>query len=435
MNCFIQRFSLCTLLLAFSTHGFSQGIQQLLNTPGLPASTTIQPAYLAPLMDGPLRISLDAGSQYQSTTIPMGWLNQDDSFLDDTEKNDLIGAIDGSEDLWSDFSGQLLVQKQIKGHNLSIGLRQVVDIKATLTGSNLAELALYGNASFQDQTKSGQEVQLLNSTTRQLQIGYGRSFGQHDQIRWGATLTGIQGASMSRFDLQHASLYTGPDGDSVLLEAAYESFNGTSGLGFSVGTGIEWKINSSLRAQAAISNLGLINWNGTGRSVDASFGTSGIDAGPLFSELFPLNDSLFRLDTLNQQFLPDPSEQSYTQRLLPQGHIGVGYRYQQLSLFGSVHWQAWLYNRIIPSAAISAMYGFGKAGEKESSGYDVFSIGGTLSTSQWQTFGVGAMAKGVLEIGDDFLTIYVMADQLQAYLMPDQGTSGSVRGGILYLLY
>lgn len=434
MNRFIQRFSLIIFLLVFSLTGFAQGYQQLLNNPGLPAATTIQPAYLAPLMEGALRISIDGGTRYQSTAIPLSWLNQEDQFLDETEKSDLLNAIDGREDIWSDFSGQLLIQKNIKGHRLSIGFSQIIDLKATVPNGELAELALYGNAGFQNQTKSGQDLQLINSTMRNLTLGYARTFGSSEQIRWGVNVSGIQGVNISQFDLQNASLYTGPDGDSILVQAAYENFNGNSGWGVSVATGVEWKINQSLRVNAAISNVGIVNWNGSGRSVNASFGTSGIDAGPLFRDLFPLNDSLFRLDTLNQQFLPDQTEQSYSQSLLPRGHIGVGYSYEQWDLFGAIHWQAWLGERVIPGASLSAMYSFQKT-STSSSPQDVFSIGLNFSTNQWQRLGLGAMAKGVISIGDDFITIYAMADQLQAYLSPENGTAGSVRGGILYLLY
>lgn len=434
MNRSIQRFSLIIFLLVFSINGFSQGYQQLLNNPGLPAATTIQPAYLAPLMEGPLRISIDGGTRFHSTAIPLSWVNQEDQFLDGTEKAQLLNAIDGREDLWSDFSGQILVQKNIKGHRLSIGFSQIIDLKATIPDEELAELALYGNAGFQNQTKSGQDLQLLNSTTRTLQLGYARTFGASEQIRWGVTVSGIQGVNISQFDLQNASLFTGPDGDSILLQAEYDNFNGTSGWGVAAATGLEWKINQSLRINAAISNIGLINWNGSGRSVSASFGTSGIDAGPLFQDLFPLNDSLFRLDTLNQQFLPDPTEQTYSQSLLPRGHIGVGYSYEQLDLFGAIHWQAWVGNRVIPGASLSAMYSFQKK-STYGSPQDVLSLGLNFSTNQWQQFGIGAMVKGVVPLGNDFITIYAMADQLQSYLTPDSGTAGSLRGGILYLLY
>lgn len=434
MNRFIQRFSLIIFLLVFSLTGFAQGYQQLLNNPGLPAATSIQPAYLAPLMEGALRISIDGGTRYQSTAIPLNWLNQEDQFLDETEKSDLLNAIDGREDIWSDFSGQLLIQKNIKGHRLSIGFSQNIDLKAAIPNGDLAELALYGNAGFQNQTKSGQDLQLMNSTMRSLTLGYARTFGSSEQIRWGVNVSGIQGVNISQFDLQNASLYTGADGDSILVQAAYENFNGNSGWGVSVATGVEWKINQSLRVNAAISNVGVVNWNGSGRSVNASFGTSGIDAGPLFRDLFPLNDSLFRLDTLNQQFLPDQTEQSYSQSLLPRGHIGVGYSYEQWDLFGAIHWQAWLGERVIPGASLSAMYSLQKT-STYGSPEDVFSVGLNFSMDQWQRPGLGAMAKGVLSIGDDFITIYAMADQLQAYLSPENGTSGSVRGGILYLLY
>lgn len=434
MNRSIQRFSPIIFLLVFSIHGFSQGYQQLLNNPGLPAATSIQPAYLAPLMEGALRISIDGGTSYQSTAIPLNWLNQDDQFLDETEKIQLLDAIDGREDLWSNLSGQILIQKNIKGHRLSIGFSQNIDLKATIPNGDLAELALYGNAGFQNQTKSGQDLQLLNSTTRNLQLGYARTFGASGQIRWGVNVNGIQGVNISQFDLQNASLYTGPDGDSVLLQATYGNFNGNSGWGFSAATGLEWKINQVLRVNAAISNLGMINWSGSGRSVNASFGTSGVDAGPLFRDLFPLNDSLFRLDTLNQQFLPDQTEQDYAQSLLPRGHIGIGYSYDQWDLFGAIHWQAWLGNAVIPAASLSAMYSFQKTTPSGIS-QDAFSLGLNFSTNQWQTLGLGAMAKGVIPVGDDFITIYAMADQLQAYLSPENGTAGSVRGGILYLLY
>lgn len=421
-------------MLVFTFQAFSQSYQQLLNNPGLPAATSIQPAYLAPLMEGPLRISIDAGTRFQSTAIPLGWLNQDDQFLDETEKNQLLNAIDGREDLWSDFSGQILLQKNIKGHRLSIGFRQTVGLKATIPNGDLAELALYGNAGFQNQTKAGQDLQLMNSTTRNLELGYARTFGSSDQIRWGINITGIQGVNMSQFDLQNASLYTGPDGDSILLQAEYSNFNGNSGLGISAATGLEWKINSNLRINAAISNLGIVNWDGSGRSVNASFGTSGIEAGPLFRDLFPLNDSLFRLDTLNQQFLPDQTEQSYSQSLLPRGHVGMGYSYDNWDFFGAVHWQAWLGEKVIPGASLSAMYSIQKT-SAYGSPQDVFSVGLNFSTNQWQSLGLGGMIKGMVPIGDDYLTIYAMADQLQAYLSPDKGTAGSVRGGIIYLLY
>lgn len=436
MNRSIQRFSLIIFLLVLSINGFSQGYQQLLNNPGLPAATSIQPAYLAPLMEGALRISIDGGTRFQSTAIPLSWINQEDQFLDGTEKAQLLDAIDGREDLWSNVSGQVFVQKNIKGHRLSIGFSQIIDLKATIPDGELAELALYGNAGFQNQTKSGQDLQLLNSTTRNLQLGYARTFGASEQIRWGVTLSGIQGVNISQFDLQNASLFTGPDGDSILLQAEYDNFNGASGWGIAAATGLEWKINHSLRINAAISNIGLVNWNGSGRSVSASFGTSGIDAGPLFQDLFPLNDSLFRLDTLNQQFLPDPTEQTYSQSLLPRGHIGVGYSYGQLDLFGAIHWQAWLGEKAIPGASLSAMYSFQKTSTYTyGSSQDVFSVGLNFSTNQWQRLGLGAMAKGVIPLGNDFITIYAMADQLQAYLTPENGTAGSLRGGILYLLY
>lgn len=434
MNRFIQRFSLTIFLLVFSLHGFSQGYQQLLNNPGLPVATSIQPAYLAPLMEGPLRISIDAGTRYQSTAIPLGWLNQEDQFLDETEKSQLLNAIDGREDLWSNFSGQIFLQKNIKGHRLSIGFSQIIDLKATIPNGELAELALYGNAGFQNQTKTGQDLQLLNSTIRNLQLGYARTFGSSEQIRWGINVTGIQGVNVSQFDLKDASLYTGPNGDSLLLQTSYENFNGNSGLGVAVATGLEWKINTNLRINAAISNTGLINWAGSGRTVNASFGTSGIDAGSLFRDLFPLNDSLFRLDTLNQQFIPDQREQSYTQSLLPRGHVGMGYSYDNWDFFGAIHWQAWLGERVIPGASLSAMYSLQKT-SASGSPQDVLSVGLNFSTNQWQSLGLGAMAKGVVQVGDDYLTIYAMADQLQAYFSPDQGTAGSIRGGILYLLY
>ncbi len=418
--------------------GYGQGDQLMIANSGLSASNPLQPAHLAPLGPGATRVGIDFGTHFFSTDIRYGWLDQPDQFLNEAEKSAIIDALAERSDLWVGAAGQVQVQRNIEGHRLSLGYRQGLDLKASIDGQDLARLVLNGNAPYQGQTLAGEDLRFQRVTTRELQLGYARAHGDREQFRWGIHFSGIQGISGQFFQVNPSSLYTGPDGDSVLLNADYEEFAGQSGWGFSGAAGVEYQINPMLRVQAALGNLGSIRWRGSGRMVDASFGSAGIEGGPLFRHVTSLNDSLFELDTLNQLFLPNRSEGSYVQRLLPRGHVAAAVRMNHWEVMGSVLFQQWLDGRVLPGASLSVMYGFFKEGGMAdiNSQMPFLRLGANLSMNQWQQFGLGAVARGFLHLADShFLSLYAMADQLQAWVMPQSGTAGSVRVGVMYVFW
>lgn len=431
MTHFFRRFSLTACLILGFVSVYTQDGQQLLNLPGFSASNIFQPAYMTPLGENVWRIGLDFGVSYLSNAIPSTWLNQEDGFIDATEKTQFLDAFSERTDLWSSINGQVQVQREWNGNTFSLGYRQGFDLKATIPGEDLPQLILNGNAGYQGQTKNGSDLIFQNINTRSLQLGYARTFGPDDQIRWGIMVSPLQGINGTFLDINQASLYTGPAGDSVFLAANYDTFDATSGFGISLNTGVDWKLNDVLRISAGVNNLGFLNWQGNSRQVNASFGTAGVDAGPLFRDLFPLNDSLFRLDTLNQMFLPDAEAAEFRQNLLPSFFAGIGANLGQINLFGAVRWQQWLDGRTIPSAFLSGIYRFGA---KEGASSYRYRVGLTFSSDPWQALGIGAMGSAAVPIGESWITVFVVADQLNGYLSPDTGTRSSVRGGVVVML-
>lgn len=432
MTYLLRRFSLTACLICACAFGYSQDGQQLLNLPGLSASNVYQPAYMTPMGENIWRVGIDFGGNYFSNSIPSAWLNQEDGFIDEAEKTQFLDAFSERSDIWSSVNGQLQIQREWKGNTFSLGYSQGFDLKATIPGGDLPELILNGNAAYQGQTKDGADLVFQNSNTRSLQLGFARAFGPNDQIRWGIMVNPIQGINGTFLDVNQASLYTGPAGDSLFLAADYETFDATSGFGVSLNTGIDWKVNDVLRISAGVNNLGWVNWQGNSRVVNASFGTGGVDAGPLFRDLFPLNDSLFRLDTLNQMFLPDSEAGEFRQNLLPSFFAGLGANLDQIDLFGAVRWQQWLDGRTLPAAFLSGSYSFGRLNDEGP--FYKYRIGLNLSSDQWQAFGIGAMGSAAFPVGDTWITVFAVADQLNGYLSPESGTASSVRGGIMIVL-
>ena len=111
----------------------------------------------------------------------------------------------------------------------------------------------------------------------------------------------------------------------------------------------------------------------------------------------------------------------------------MGFHQGPVRIFGAFHLQQWMGGEYLPSGSLSAMYGISKSSD---SSVDVASFGLNVSSSRWQAFGFGAMAKGVISIGENqFVTLYLMADHLQGLVTPDTGRALSVRGGLLYVIW
>ncbi len=433
MNATCQRLTILVVCVILPLLGRSQDIQQMIALPGLTAGTTAQPAHLAPLAEGVFRVGIDGGTQYHSTAFPYGFLSQPDGFLDEAEKLNWIAALSDRNDFRSTSGGQIQIQTKFRGHSLSLGYAQNIDLAAVVRGNELAELALMGNVAFQGQTVTGQGVALQLGRSQQLQLGYARSWGKEGQLRTGIHLGLIHGMNFQSFQLEELNLYTALDADSVSLQTAYQLFEGNNGWGAAATLGIDWKITPQWHVEAAAGNVGGIRWNGEGREVDAFLGTAGIDGGPLFRNILPLSDSLFRLDTLNELFLPAMVAASQTQQLLPRGHVGLRYTLPHWNFFGAFHWQYALQSRVIPTGAVSVQYLFTEAAHPD---IELAALGIHLSSSPWQALGLGAMARGRIRLNDQrFLMLYVMADHLQGWVLPEEGRAVSLRGGIQYVIW
>lgn len=420
----------CMACFALTGLAVAQSPRQILLPSAYPAQMTVHPAMLASMAEGVIRVGVDGQFQFANTAVPFSWFDQADGFLDTDDKNTLIDGIQGRERLFSELGGQVQVQYgHSTGTAFSVGYAQWQTIAGSLADADLARVALNGNASYQGQTLAGENAYFSQTRHQELQLGMAKALGL--KVHLGAQLALINGQSGRFAELTSFSLYTGPLGDSVRLAANYLDRIGEQAWGGHLALSGTWLISDRLNLEAGVHQLGFLRWQGTERTADASYGTSGLDGGPLFDNLFPFSDSLFRLDSLTQLFLPDPVDASWTRNFLPQAFVGVRWKSDNFKALALLQGQSWPDGQWVPTVSLSALY---QVNKPKDSYYELGSIGLSMSSSPWQPLGLGIMAKGVIPVvANQYVHLFVFADDLQGWVL-SSGRAASVRAGLMYVI-
>lgn len=378
----MTRFILSTILLVASQIGFAQRDLMVYGFQNLPQSNLINPAFTP---DGNVIIGLPAISnfQFQFSNSAFSYDKVIDSDNDQRVLNlnnfynslDDINSIEVNQEAQIAYLG-IKINDQI---SFNFSASQVGRVSLTYP-KTIFELLLKGNGNYIGETMSFDDL-LVNATTYN-SYNFGMNYAVNEKLSVGGRvkfLSGIANINTENFDLE---LYTDEltydwtfSGNARINTAGitsaditYEDFlpqNGkNSGWGFDIGA--NYQINEKISVNAALNNVGAINWNSNveNYTFDLKSTTfSGIDLSGFVQEQIDTADNAVSVnsletfrDSLTHNFGIDTLNENYKTKLVPRIYLGGRYE-----MFEKHHFTATLYAEFTESVnnyAISLGYQF-----------------------------------------------------------------------------
>lgn len=246
--------------------------------------------------------------------------------------------------------------------------------------SELIKLIYYGNAAFIGETVDLKQTGLQAAHYREFALGYSRKI--NGQWSAGIRLKYLYGMGNIQTKPAALSIRTDPNDYSLLINNDYvvntalignddsgnsQSDNSSSAesssiedyllkqknYGFAFNAGISYKLNNHWSFNAAVVDIGSIQWKSHVKNYTASRGNysfSGIDLDRFIND----SDATVKevLDSIGQSFQPTETSNSYKTPLAGRGIISATYQYNTKTQFSFLLQGRRLYNQFLPSASI-----------------------------------------------------------------------------------
>ncbi len=326
---------LLTLSFLFQVCVGQQGLQLSLDR-HIPASQWFQPANIAKQDYQSLQIHAFGDLWLSNNQFTIGSLIKGGNFISETTKNDIIGQLKDDNHYQQGYSLGGSININVGNRPLLISFSYQDPFYIQTDDSITAGLIFRGNAPYAGQEITDQDVAIRSITYATIGVGtaweMGKwTFGVHPKFIWGRRANIIE-------DLQY-TLFTSENGGLISLQADYDAFgtlSGDRGWGVELDAGLLYEPKEGWILEAAIRNVGWIQWEGSqsNNSVDVNY--EGIIWDNFLQGGGTNNLSLG--DTLQTLFFPDSVRANYT--LPSPGVVMLGSSIKlnaQDMIFASIH--------------------------------------------------------------------------------------------------
>lgn len=296
--------SLCLWLFvhtAFAQTGFALRFQ-----PQQVGATYWQPALLAQQQsNGGLQFGVDADYSLGTNSLPFNLLQFTDTFLEQGEKDRIIGELNSNNQLRAGFMLGAQAQFSLKGLPISLSYRRQQSIFFQVPSPQTLALVLNGNRPYAGTPITDENVRFQNLHWNE--YGIGTAFSG-DKLDFGFRVKLLQGKTFNQLQRLDYSFFTKSDGTAIDISADYEAFSfdpnqGNWGVG--VDLGLLYKASEKLQLGISANNISRIWWKGSQFENQVAFNYEGIEIGSLLN--LNLNDinEFFVIDTVQALFVPD----------------------------------------------------------------------------------------------------------------------------------
>ncbi|MEL6590497.1 MAG: DUF5723 family protein [Bacteroidota bacterium] len=299
-------FLLASGLMLFSQVLWAQTGFALRFQPKQVGSTHWQPALLPQQQaEGGVSFGFDGDYSLGTNSLPFNLLQFTDTFLEQGEKDRILGELGTNNQLRAGFMLGGRVHFNLGKVPLSVSFRRQQNIFFQIPNAQTLGLVLNGNRPYAGSPVSDENVRFQNLQWDEYGIGTG---WKNDKVSLGLSLKLLQGNFFNQMQRLNYSFLTALDGTSIDISADYEAFSfdqTQNHFGIGVDAGILFQANDRLQIGLSAVNLSRIWWRGSQFNNQVSFFYEGIEIGSLLNvNLQDIND-FFVVDTVQALFVPD----------------------------------------------------------------------------------------------------------------------------------
>lgn len=411
--------------LLFTHVSYSQSGLNIQFAPNEINAQFYQPAYLAENNFENFGVGVGAEYGLGANTLTINNIFMTDNFINQDEKDRLVGRMDDDNRLRINFDQSLIANFESFGQRFSVSYQSRQAGYFRVNAPHTAGLVLYGNAPYAGQTLTDENITLRNYQLREFGIG---SAWKWDMVSAGFRLKLLSGSNANLTEQLSYSLFTAEDGSQITLNSDYLIANADNGLGFGVDLGLVIHPDERLSIQAAVRDLGLINWDATIFENQVSVDYTGIDLNQFISTEFSSGGELFSLDTLQELFFPDSVSGTHTMNLPAHASLAASFEISEgKTLSGSIHTGLSQYSKWSSAPLVMLGYSqqFGNA----------LTLGVNAYAGGIEGYGFGAWARGEFIFSGRYAaSIFLSADNASGWLIPDQSGGFGLQGGVSFRL-
>jgi hypothetical protein len=317
------------LLLSFllPLGGIAQNGLHLQFLPEAPGSAFYQPANLAMMELNTVRFSGDGSLWLNTNSLSFATLQQAENFITEDFKQVLVSDLEEENrfQFGYHYGGQL--DFRFGKTCWSVWGRIRSGLNGRFENPLTAGLILRGNAPYAGQSLRDRNMRYRNFLA--YETGIGTAFQLNEKLRVGIRATVLHGQSMVSLERVAYELTTAEDGSRLQLNGGYNAYfmapdpERSDNWGGGLDIGIIYDLNPNWQLQAAVADLGWINWRS-----DRYLGTLDLDyQGFDLQELVEVGGdgrSLLVTDTL-RSLLGDSSRGTFRMSLPTQASLALRY--------------------------------------------------------------------------------------------------------------
>lgn len=387
-----------------------------------------QPAWM--LADSLHPGELGGGVHIRSGVYPLhiGQVLSLPSFIDEATKEALVAPLgaDNRFDLQTDFT--IGINALVGPVTLGLGFRNRVSTYVETGSPNTLGLLLYGNARYAGETISDQDLMGHLATYQEYSLAgaYGGALGDSGRWQVGLRLKVLVGRQFLGWENLSYSLFTEENGRYVDLAGGYRLLETSSSRSPGVGAGVDLggvvQLNPKLTLQAAILDLGQLDWQGDLREAAFDLRYDGFEIVNAFDATLDDGLELGGPDSLIDQIWADSVDGNLTMALPAQAHLGAQYQLSRSDLIlGSVHY-GW-----VPTGLDGALVNVGY--QRHFGSIGLVGVNGFVGGQD--RYGFGLYSQLNLRFGEQLMgRFFLSADNLSGLLIPDRAYGLALQGGL-----
>ncbi|MDX1907362.1 MAG: DUF5723 family protein [Bacteroidia bacterium] len=379
-----------------------------------------QPAYLE---THPTVWGLGGGVTYSlaSNVLTVEQMLLRDTFLDQSLKDQLVSQLGPRNEVRLALNQDWIGSFRVRDLPISLGYQAHTLGYVRLNNPQTLGLVLYGNAPYAGQPVEDKGIQGISMQYQAYSLGTARRIMGWDL---GLRVKLLTGRNLLQVKELSYSFLTAADGSRVALQTAFERHQtrgaGVQGIGIGADLGIvrEWK---GLTVQAALLDIGAINWDATYWDKNASFEWNGIEISDLLSTDLSNGFDALLGDTLRTVLLGDSSVGAYRIPLPARVQAGAAYQTGPHRVFGSLT-GSWV--SYAAGGPVQGNLGYSYRL------WDRLDLGAHVYAGGLDPVGAGVFAEGGVNFFMLHLRGFVSAAQAVGWVAPATGRGLSIQGGI-----
>ncbi|MCB0855616.1 MAG: hypothetical protein KDD63_25510, partial [Bacteroidetes bacterium] len=331
MNHQLRIWSVFAILFLVSGSLWAQSGPALQFNPSQITAQIFQPAYLLSHDFDYIGIGGDVRYGLASNVLPVNAVLMDDSFITPEEKDLIVGNMGDDNRLNLGLYQSIFTNFRIKKTVWSLSYQGYTGGYFRTNSANTLGLVLYGNAAYNGQTVSDQNIRSRIMSHREFALGSAWEIGA---LQIGVRAKLLMGQNANLINDFSYSLFTSENGGRINLTGDYDIFRsqseGVDGMGLGIDLGLVYPINQKVTLQAAFRDLGSITWDGVRFQNQVDVDYEGVEITNILNTNLSNPSDFFSIDTLQNLFFPDSAMEKVKTNL--PGSITLGATYQLDSL-------------------------------------------------------------------------------------------------------